>query len=46
VKKGISYAQEIKQMMIDFRENPPTEIAGHKVVIIEDCRPANAAILV
>jgi phosphoglucomutase len=36
VKKGISGAQEIKQMMIDLRENPPAEIAGHKVVIIED----------
>jgi len=36
VKKGISGAQEIKQMMIDLRENPPVEIAGKKVVIIED----------
>ncbi|PRP66797.1 phospho-sugar mutase [Nonlabens agnitus] len=36
VKKGISGAQEIKQMMIDLRENPPTEIAGKKVTIIED----------
>jgi len=36
VKKGISGAQEIKQMMVDLRENPPTEIAGKKVAIIED----------
>ncbi|BAO56609.1 phospho-sugar mutase [Nonlabens marinus] len=36
VKKGISGAQEIKQMMIDLRENPPTEIADKKVIIIED----------
>jgi phosphoglucomutase len=36
VKKGISGAQEIKQMMIDLRENPPTEIAGKKVAVIED----------
>ncbi|SCX97237.1 phosphoglucomutase [Nonlabens sp. Hel1_33_55] len=36
VKKGISGAQEIKQMMIDLRQNPPTKIAGKKVTIIED----------
>ncbi len=36
VKKGISGAQEIKQMMIDLRKNPPVEIAGQKIVIIED----------
>jgi phosphomannomutase len=27
---------QIKQMMIDFRENPLTEIDGEKVVLIED----------
>ena len=36
VKKGISGAEEIKQMMIDFRENPMTEINGSKVVLLED----------
>ena len=35
-KKGIEGAQEIKQMMIDARENPLTEINGEKVVLIED----------
>jgi len=36
VKKGISGAEEIKQKMIDLRENPLTEINGSKVVFIED----------
>ena len=35
-KKGIEGAQEIKQMMIDARENPLTEVNGSKVVRIED----------
>lgn len=35
-KKGIEGAQEIKQMMIDARENPLKEINGKKVVLIED----------
>ncbi|MBL7473122.1 phospho-sugar mutase [Robertkochia sediminum] len=35
-KKGISGAQEIKQIMIDLRENPVKELAGEKVVRIED----------
>ena len=36
VKKGISGAEEIKQMMIDMRENPVKEYAGEDVVYIED----------
>lgn len=35
-KKGIEGAQEIKQMMIDARENPFKIINGSKVVKIED----------
>lgn len=35
-KKGIEGANQIKQMMIDLRENPVAEIAGERVVIIED----------
>ncbi len=35
-KKGIEGAQEIKQMMIDARKNPLTEVNGSKVVKIED----------
>ncbi|PTX62858.1 phosphoglucomutase [Kordia periserrulae] len=36
VKKGIDGAAEIKQTMIDLRENPLTTIDGSKVVKIED----------
>ncbi|TWO32043.1 phospho-sugar mutase [Seonamhaeicola sediminis] len=35
-KKGIEGAEEIKQMMIDARENPLTEVNGAKVVKVED----------
>jgi phosphoglucomutase len=35
-KKGVEGAEEIKQMMISFRENPLTEINGSKVVMLED----------
>jgi len=36
VKKGIDGAAEIKQAMVDLRENPLTSIDGAKVVRIED----------
>jgi phosphoglucomutase len=36
VKPGKSGADEIKQMMVDYRNNPPKEIAGSKVVITKD----------
>lgn len=36
VKKGRSGAEEIQQMMKDFRENPPVEIAGSKVSEVKD----------
>ncbi|WP_430468597.1 phospho-sugar mutase [Winogradskyella ouciana] len=35
-KKGIEGAQEIKQMMIDARENPLKEVNGSNVVRVED----------
>ncbi len=35
-KKGISGTEEIKAMMARFRETPPTEIAGEKVVEVRD----------
>lgn len=35
-KKGIEGANEIKQMMIDLRENPLKEINGQLVICIED----------
>ena len=36
VKPGKSGADEIKQMMVDFRANPPKELGGSKVVTIKD----------
>ncbi len=36
VKPGKSGADEIKQMMTNFRNTPPKEIAGSKVVVIKD----------
>jgi len=36
VKKGISGAEEIAQMMIDFREKPLKKINGSKVIMLED----------
>ena len=36
VRKGKSGAEEIQQMMKQYRENPPTEINGSKVVCIKD----------
>ena len=35
-KKGIEGASEIKQMMLDLRENPLTTINGQRVICIED----------
>ncbi|HOI27258.1 MAG TPA: phospho-sugar mutase [Paludibacteraceae bacterium] len=35
-KKGKAGADEIKQMMADFRSNPPKEIAGSPVVMVKD----------
>lgn len=36
VKKGKDGASEIEKMMYELRENPLTEIAGEKVVLVED----------
>ena len=36
VKKGKSGAEEIEAMMVNFRNNPMTELAGSKVVLIKD----------
>lgn len=36
VKPGKTGADEIKQMMTDFRNNPPTELGGSKVVLWKD----------
>ena len=45
-KKGIEGAEEIKQMMIDARENPFTIINGSKVVKIEDYQSSIAKHLI
>lgn len=42
VRPGKSGADEIKQMMEDFRKNAPTEIAGSKVVTYKDFRSLKA----
>ncbi|MFO7720765.1 MAG: phospho-sugar mutase, partial [Gillisia sp.] len=36
VKKGMDGESQIKQMMVDLRENPLSEINGEKIVLIED----------
>ena len=36
VKPGKTGADEIKQMMVDFRKNPPTELGGSKIVLWKD----------
>lgn len=36
VKPGKTGADEIKQMMTDYRNNPPTELGGSKVVLWKD----------
>src|SRR5574344_20817 len=36
VRKGKSGAEEIQQMMINYRENPPKEINGSPVVCLKD----------
>ncbi len=41
-KKGISGGEEIKQMLIDFKENPVTSVAGSKVKWIEDYNTSTA----
>jgi phosphomannomutase len=41
-KKGIEGANEIKQMMVDARENPLKEVNGEKVVLIEDYKTSKA----
>ena len=36
VRKGKEGAEEIQKMMVDFRENPPKELAGSQVVTVRD----------
>lgn len=41
-KKGIQGANEIKQMMVDMRENPVSEINGQRVIMVEDYQNSTA----
>ena len=41
-KKGIDGASQIKQMMVDLREKPMSEINGERVVFIEDYQNSTA----
>ena len=41
-KKGIEGSNEIKQIMIDLRENPLKEINGERVIFIEDYQNSTA----
>ncbi len=42
VRKGKSGAEEIVQMMKDFRANAPVEIAGSKVIVVKDYQSLEA----
>lgn len=42
VKPGKTGADEIKQMMVDFRANPPKELAGSEVVLVKDYQTLKA----
>lgn len=41
-KKGMDGAAQIKQMMVDLREKPLLELAGQRVVMIEDYQSSEA----
>ncbi len=42
VKPGKSGADEIKQMMVDFRANPPKDLAGSEVILVKDYQTLKA----
>ena len=42
VRPGKTGADEIKQMMTDFRANPPKELGGSKVVLWKDYKTLEA----
>ncbi|UPT71431.1 MAG: phospho-sugar mutase [Flavobacterium sp. JAD_PAG50586_2] len=41
-KKGIEGAEQIKQMMVDMREKPVSEINGQRVIMVEDYQNSTA----
>ena len=42
VKPGKTGADEIKQMMVDFRNNPPQQLGGSKVCLVKDYQTLEA----
>jgi phosphoglucomutase len=42
VRPGKSGADEIKQMMTDFRANPPKDLGGSKVCLVKDYKTLEA----
>ena len=42
VRPGKSGADEIKQMMTDFRANPPKDLGGSKIVLSKDFKSLEA----
>lgn len=42
VKPGKTGADEIKQMMVDFRANPPKELGGSKIILTKDYQSLKA----
>ena len=42
VKPGKTGADEIKQMMVDFRNNPPKELGGSKICLWKDYQTLEA----
>ena len=45
-KKGKSGAEEIQQMMADFRKNPPAELAGSPVILMRDYKDLTSTNLI
>ena len=45
VRKGKTGAEEIKKIMTQYRQDPPSSIAGHKVVCVKDyTKPSETAL--
>ena len=42
VRPGKTGADEIKQMMVDFRNNPPKELGGSAIVLSKDYKTLEA----
>ncbi len=46
VRKGMQGGEEIKEMMVNFRNNPPKTIDGSKVVMIKDYQSSETKYLI